>query len=125
MQADESKLKQVLFNLLSNAIKFTPAGGKVLLEGSSNEHEVIVSILDTGIGIAPEEQPRIFGKFYQVYSAEGKSASGPGLGLTLAKSYIELHGGRIWVESEGLGKGSRFTFTLPLKNSHETEKNES
>jgi signal transduction histidine kinase len=108
---DERKVKQVLLNLLSNAVKFTPEGGRISLEARRTDGSVAISVADTGIGIAPEDQAAIFEEFRQVGSDE-KKREGTGLGLTLAKKFVELHGGRIWVESEP-GRGSTFTFTLP------------
>jgi signal transduction histidine kinase len=110
IEADERKLKQVLFNLLSNAVKFTARGGHVNVTARSNGGEVIVSVHDDGVGIAPEDQTRIFEEFEQVGTAQRQE--GTGLGLALARRFVELHGGRLWVESEP-GKGSTFTFTLP------------
>jgi PAS domain S-box-containing protein len=121
--ADEGKFKQILYNLLSNAIKFTPEGGKVTLaaacETLSNEVEPIdaltVMVADTGIGIHPRDQERIFKEFEQIDSSYSRKQQGTGLGLTLTKKLVEMHGGRIWVESEGIeGKGSRFIFRIPL-----------
>jgi signal transduction histidine kinase len=109
---DERKVKQVLLNLLSNAVKFTPEGGRISLKAGQRDGEVEISVTDTGTGIAPEDQTAIFEEFRQVGSDE-KRREGTGLGLTLAKKFVELHGGRIWVESE-LGRGSTFTFTLPV-----------
>jgi signal transduction histidine kinase len=109
---DERKVKQVLLNLLSNAVKFTPEGGRISLRASRIDGTVEIAVADTGIGIAPEDQAAIFEEFRQVGSDE-KRREGTGLGLTLAKKFVELHGGRIWVESEP-GRGSTFTFTLPV-----------
>jgi GAF domain-containing protein len=111
---DERKVKQVLLNLLSNAVKFTPEGGRVSLKAGRKDGAVEIAVTDTGIGIAPEDQAAIFEEFRQVGSDETRKQEGTGLGLTLAKKFVELHGGRIWVESE-LGQGSTFTFTLPIK----------
>jgi signal transduction histidine kinase len=111
---DERKVKQVLLNLLSNAVKFTPEGGRITLKACQKDGTVEVSVTDTGIGIAPEDQAAIFEEFRQVGSDETRKQEGTGLGLTLAKKFVELHGGRIWVESEP-GRGSTFTFTLPLR----------
>jgi signal transduction histidine kinase len=109
---DERKVKQVLLNLLSNALKFTPEGGRIDV-GARRDGEVAeVSVADTGIGIAPEDQAAVFEEFRQVGTAD-KKAEGTGLGLALSRKFIELHGGRIWVKSE-LGAGSTFFFTLPL-----------
>ena len=110
---DERKVKQVLLNLLSNAVKFTPEGGRIGLKAGRTDGMVEISVTDTGIGIAPEDQAAIFEEFRQVGSDETRKQEGTGLGLTLAKKFVELHGGRIWVESEP-GRGSAFTFTLPL-----------
>jgi signal transduction histidine kinase len=110
---DERKVKQVLLNLLSNAVKFTPEGGRVSLKAGLSDGAVKIAVTDTGIGIAPEDQAAIFEEFRQVGSDDARKLEGTGLGLTLAKKFVELHGGRIWVESE-LGRGSTFTFTLPV-----------
>ncbi len=112
---DERKIKQVLLNLLSNAVKFTPEGGRigvkaVLADGAAVE----IAVSDTGIGIAPKDQEAIFEEFRQVGSDEARKVEGTGLGLTLTKKFVEMHGGRIWVESD-VGKGSTFRFTLPSK----------
>ena len=111
--ADERKVRQVLLNLLSNAVKFTPDGGTIGVRARRSNGEVEVSVRDTGIGIAPEDQARVFDEFQQVGKASDRSREGTGLGLTLAKRFIELHHGRIWIESE-LGKGTTFTFAIPL-----------
>jgi len=135
--ADERKIKQVLFNLLSNAFKFTPDGGSVSVaarkvsnvgalrrvahdkEGQDSaspaqERDFIeISVTDTGIGISPEDQKKLFQPFQQMDSALSRKYSGTGLGLSLCKQFIELHGGRIWME--GGGKGSRFVILIPMK----------
>jgi len=115
ISADERKLKQIMFNLLSNAAKFTPDGGSIAVEGRREAEEIIVSVSDTGIGIAPENLQKVFEAFYQVSSGTTDKTPGTGLGLSLTRRFVEMHGGRIWVESEGLGKGSRFTFTVPVR----------
>jgi signal transduction histidine kinase len=112
--ADERKVKQVLLNLLSNAVKFTPEGGRVGLRASPADGAVEISVADTGIGIAAEDQEAIFDEFRQVGSDYARKREGTGLGLTLARKFVELHGGRIWVKSEP-GQGSTFTFSLPLR----------
>jgi signal transduction histidine kinase len=112
VEADERKLKQVLFNLLSNAVKFTPQGGRVTLAASRVEDEVEISVRDTGVGISAEDQAKIFEEFYQV--GPGKTQEGTGLGLSLTRRLVELHGGSLRVKSE-LGAGSTFSFTLPLR----------
>ncbi|HEX6080819.1 MAG TPA: GAF domain-containing protein [Methylomirabilota bacterium] len=112
IRADERKVKQVLLNLLSNALKFTPEGGRVEVRAAMAGASVAVSVADTGVGIAPEDQETVFEEFRQVGAAE-KKAEGTGLGLALSRKFVELHGGRIWVESEP-GRGSTFTFALPV-----------
>src|SRR5213593_3761446 len=98
VQADERKIRQVVLNLLSNGIKFTPEGGRIEVRAVPVDGSVEVSISDTGVGIAPEDQERVFEEFRQVGTAD-KKAEGTGLGLTLCRKFIELHGGRIWVKS--------------------------
>ena len=110
--ADERKLKQVVLNLLSNAVKFTPEGGRVEVRAVPTDGAVEISVTDTGIGIAPENQEAIFEEFRQVSGDYAHKREGTGLGLTLARKFVELHGGRIWVKSQ-LGQGSTFTFSLP------------
>jgi signal transduction histidine kinase len=110
--ADERKLKQVMLNLLSNAVKFTPEGGRVDVRAVPTDGAVEISVTDTGIGIAPENQEAIFEEFRQVSGEYAHKREGTGLGLTLARKFVELHGGRIWVKSQ-LGQGSTFTFSLP------------
>ena len=110
---DKRKAKQVLLNLLSNALKFTPEGGRIDVSARLQNGVAEVSVTDTGVGIAPEDQEAVFEEFRQVGTAD-KKVEGTGLGLALSRKFIELHGGRIWVESE-VGKGSTFTFTLPLR----------
>ena len=109
---DERKIKQILLNLLSNAVKFTPEGGRIGINARQADGSVEISVSDTGIGISPEDQAKIFEEFRQVGSDYAHKVEGTGLGLTLAKKFVELHGGRIWVTSE-VGKGSTFIFTLP------------
>ena len=111
---DERKIKQILLNLLSNAVKFTPEGGRIGINARKVDGAVEISIRDTGVGISPEDQAKIFEEFRQVGSNYAHKTEGTGLGLTLAKKFVELHGGRIWVDSE-VGKGSTFSFTLPEK----------
>ena len=113
-QADERKLRQILLNLCSNAAKFTPDGGRIELKVCRKQRNLVVSVADTGIGLNIEDQQRIFGPFEQVDSSYARSTHGTGLGLALSKSLVELHGGRMWVQSEGIGKGSTFAFTVPL-----------
>jgi signal transduction histidine kinase len=111
-RGDERKFKQILLNLLSNAIKFTPEGGRVTLRAEPIEAGVQVSVTDTGIGISTEDQNLIFEEFRQVGTKDQNKLEGTGLGLTLTKKFVEMHGGRIWVQSEP-SKGSTFSLTLP------------
>ena len=110
---DERKIKQILLNLLSNAVKFTPEGGRIKVEARLGDQNVIVSVSDTGIGIAQEDQEAIFEEFRQAGGSYAHKREGTGLGLTLTRRFVEMHGGKIWVES-ALGQGSTFTFTLPV-----------
>jgi len=112
VRADARKVKQVLLNLLSNALKFTPEGGRIDVRGAAYADRVEVSVTDTGIGIAPEDQEAVFEEFRQV-GASAARAEGTGLGLAISRKFIELHGGRMWLTSAP-GKGSTFTFSLPL-----------
>ncbi|MCP4372889.1 MAG: response regulator [Deltaproteobacteria bacterium] len=141
ISTDERKLKQIIFNLLSNAAKFTPEGGEIRLEANlisdirsriselEKEGKIIsdqsairilqsgieISVADSGIGIKPEDQQRIFGEFEQVDSTYTREQEGTGLGLALTRKLVELHGGWLWMESEGEGKGSTFTFVIPVR----------
>ena len=112
--ADERKVKQILLNLLSNAVKFTPEGGRVGLTAMATDRVVTIAVSDTGVGIAPEDQAAIFEEFRQVGRDDTRKQEGTGLGLTLAKKFVELHEGRIWLESQ-VGQGSTFSFTLPIR----------
>ncbi|MFZ3089642.1 MAG: HAMP domain-containing sensor histidine kinase [Nitrospirota bacterium] len=115
IEADEQKIKQVLSCLLSNAIKFTPAGGSIHIRAQAPQADFVeVSVEDTGIGIKSEDIPKLFKPFSQLESVYTKTTKGTGLGLAFAKKLVELHGGRIWVESE-YGKGSKFIFTIPVQ----------
>ena len=114
IQADERKVRQVVLNLLSNAIKFTPEGGRIEVLAAPKDGAVEVSVSDTGVGIAPEDQETVFEEFRQVGTA-AKKVEGTGLGLTLCRKFVELHGGRIWVKSE-VGVGSTLTFSRPLRS---------
>jgi len=114
IRADEGKVKQVLLNLLSNALKFTPGGGRIDVRAGLQGGVAEISVTDTGVGIAPEDQEAVFEEFRQVGTA-AKKVEGTGLGLALSRKFIELHGGRIWVKSQ-IGEGSTFTFTLPVRH---------
>jgi len=130
IRADERKLKQIMYNLLSNAVKFTPDGGSITLStkvisdfefrhpesmGEEKPSEIKISVADTGIGIRKEDLELIFKPFEQVESSASRKYQGTGLGLSLTRKLIELHGGRIWAESEGEGKGSVFNFIIPAE----------
>jgi signal transduction histidine kinase len=114
VEGDERRIKQVIFNLLSNAVKFTPPGGAVDVSAARVNGEVRIAVADTGPGIALEDHERIFEEFQQTEAGLGQQ-EGTGLGLALSKRFVELHGGRIWLESEP-GNGSTFVFTLPVRS---------
>lgn len=113
LQIDLPKLSVVFVNLLLNAIRFTPAGGEIILHVEEHNHEVMVSIEDTGKGIAEENLEKIFEVFFQEEDHMTRRYGGLGLGLSIARGLVRLHGGRIWAESEGIGKGSVFRVVLP------------
>lgn len=115
VHADERKVHQVLSNLLSNALKFTPSAGHVDVVARMADDRLEVSVSDTGPGIAPEEQELIFEEFGQAKNGSGTTHEGTGLGLPLARKLVELHGGRLWVES-AVGEGSTFRFVLPARS---------
>ncbi len=110
---DVTKFKEIIYNLLSNAIKYTPEKGKVNLTSALKDNNLCISISDTGIGIPKESQNNIFDPFIQVESSLSRKFEGTGLGLALVKRYVEMHGGRVWLESEE-GRGSTFSFTIPV-----------
>jgi two-component system cell cycle sensor histidine kinase PleC len=114
LRADRRALKQVALNLLSNAIKFTPTGGRIMVRGRATSHSIILSIADTGIGIARDALARLGRPFEQVESQLTKSHQGSGLGLAISKSLVELHGGRMRIRST-LGKGTIVMVRLPLE----------
>ncbi len=112
IKADRSKFKQVLYNLLSNAVKFTPAPGSITVTVRDSPEQLTVSVADTGIGMKPEDLPKLFREFEQIDGSYTRRYQGTGLGLALCRRFVEMHGGRIWAESQ-FGKGSTFTFTIP------------
>ena len=125
--ADEDRLNQVLLNLLGNALQYTPAGGAVFItaealrpsgqtaaENFKSKGQLVISIRDTGIGIAPEHLPHLFTRFYRVDKSRSRAGGGSGIGLTITRHLVEAQGGRIQVESAGEGQGSTFSFTLPI-----------
>lgn len=112
---DEARIVQVLTNLISNALQYTPAEGNVRILAKHNRDEIQVSVMDTGIGIPVEHIPHLFTRFYRIDKSRSRQAGGgSGIGLTIARHLVESHGGRIWVESPGIGQGSTFSFTLPI-----------
>lgn len=113
VEADRERVHQVLFNLVDNAVRFTPSGGEVKVAAHRRNGSVEVSVSDTGVGISPEHLPRLFERFYRVDTARSREGGGTGIGLAIARSVVEAHGGHIKAESE-LGKGSVFTFDLPV-----------
>jgi len=112
--ADTDRLTQVLTNLLGNALQYTPPGGHVEISAEPKGNEIQVSVRDSGVGVSPEHLPHLFDRFYRVDKSRSRAGGGSGIGLTIGRHLVEAHGGRIWVESEGVGKGSVFLFTLPL-----------
>ena len=112
IKADRSKFKQVLYNLLSTAVKFTPAPGTITVSVKDSPEQLTVSVQDTGIGMKPEDLPKLFREFEQIDGSYTRRYQGTGLGLALCRRFVEMHGGRIWAESQ-FGKGSAFTFTIP------------
>ena len=110
---DRRRLAEVLQNLLDNAMQYTMSRGKIIISAEAEDAEVIITVSDTGIGIPKADQPRIFERFYRVDAARSREAGGTGLGLSIAKHLVEVHGGRIWVDSE-LGQGSHFHFSIPI-----------
>jgi signal transduction histidine kinase len=110
---DHERTRQVLENLISNAVKYSPDGGTIRVTGRVADDHAIVAVSDQGIGIAPEEQSKLFRRFYRVDNRLRRETQGAGLGLFLARAIVEAQGGRIWVDSQP-GRGSRFSFTIPL-----------
>ncbi|MBL7208730.1 MAG: PAS domain S-box protein [Dehalococcoidia bacterium] len=119
VRGDRARITQVLTNLLSNAYKFTPEGGKINVSAKVTDSQVQVDVADTGTGISAQDRKKLFTRFFRVDSSTTRDIGGTGLGLTIAKSIVEMHGGKIWVESE-IGKGSTFSFTLPAVASVES-----
>jgi two-component system, OmpR family, phosphate regulon sensor histidine kinase PhoR len=113
IRGDATLLRDVLQNLTDNAIQYTPPGGEIRVSAEAKNGEVIVSVADTGIGIPLSDQERIFERFYRVDAARSREAGGTGLGLSIAKHIVEVHGGRLWVDSE-IGTGSKFSFSVPI-----------
>jgi two-component system cell cycle sensor histidine kinase PleC len=114
IEADELKVKQILYNLLSNAVKFTPEGGQVGMRAKKAGSEIEIVVWDTGVGIAPENMQKIFEGFFRVDTPYSRVTEGTGLGLPLSRKLVELHGGKLTAESEGLDRGTLIRFTLPI-----------
>ena len=114
VRVDRDRILQVLTNLLENALRYTPSGGTVTVRAARRGTSVAIMVTDTGVGIPAEHLPHIFQRFYRVDKSRSRSGGGSGLGLTIAKHLVEAHGGQIWAESPGPGRGSTFTFTLPV-----------
>jgi histidine kinase len=111
---DPDRIGQVLLNLLGNALQYTPSGRQVEVRARHQDQLLEIEIRDEGIGIPAEHLPHVFTRFYRVDRSRSRAGGGSGIGLTIAKHLVEAHGGRIWASSPGSGKGSSFTFTLPL-----------
>jgi len=116
VEADEQRIAQVLFNLMSNALRHTSSGGTITTSAELRDGRVLTSVRDTGMGIPPEDLPRVFERFYRADRSRARATGGSGLGLTIAKQIVEAHGGQIWAQS-WLGAGSTFAFSLPLSGS--------
>jgi histidine kinase len=114
VRTDPDRLAQILTNLLGNALQYTSSGGEVHVMATHNQHDASFSVADTGVGLAVEDLELIFKRFYRVDKSRSRASGGSGIGLTVAKHLVEAQGGEIQASSEGIGKGSRFTFTLPL-----------
>ena len=114
LQADPDRLRQVLWNLLTNAVKFTPAGGTLKFEAAGEPGGIRLSVEDSGIGISPESLPHLFRRFWQADASHTRVQGGLGLGLALARDFVELHGGKLVAHSDGLGRGARFEVLLPV-----------
>jgi signal transduction histidine kinase len=113
VEIDPQRIQQVLLNILSNAERYTPEGGQITLSAVKLNAEVRVSVTDSGPGIAPEDLPYVFERFWRGDRSRSRATGGTGLGLAIAKQFVEAHGGRIWAESTP-GKGSTFAFSLPI-----------
>ncbi len=114
IEADELKVKEIIYNLLSNAVKFTPEGGVIGMRAKKVDSAIEIVVWDTGVGIAPENMEKIFEGFFRVDTPYSRVTEGTGLGLPLSRKFVELHGGKLAVESKGLDRGTSIRFTLPL-----------
>ena len=116
VSVDIDRMGQILLNLVGNALQYTPSSGSVNITAIRGHGEIQIDITDTGIGIPPEHLPHLFTRFYRADKSRSRSGGGSGIGLTIARHLVEAHGGRIWVESLGTGKGSTFSFTIPIQD---------
>jgi signal transduction histidine kinase len=121
VEADSRCIEQVVRNLVENAVKYSPQGGEISISGERQDGEVVVTVTDQGVGIAPQYQDKVFERFYRVENRLTRGVSGSGLGLSICKGHIKAHGGRIWLESTP-GQGSAFHFSIPLNAAEEAEK---
>jgi signal transduction histidine kinase len=120
IEADRDRIEQVLTNVISNAIKYSPDGGAVRITGRRENGRVLVSVADSGLGMTEAQLGQLFQRYHRIESDASKRIRGTGLGLYLTKGLVEAHGGRIWAESEGAGKGSTFSFVVPVKRVEKT-----
>jgi two-component system CheB/CheR fusion protein len=114
IEADELKIKEILYNLLSNAVKFSPEGGLIGMRAKKTDSEIEIVVWDTGIGIAPENMKKLFEGFFRVNTPYSRVTEGTGLGLPLSRKLVELHGGKLFVESKGIDRGTSIRFSLPI-----------
>ena len=120
IRADKLRFEELFDNLFNNSVKYSPKGGKITITSSSNDKEVTISITDTGIGMTQEQMDKIFNEFYKA-DASRHDFDSSGLGMSICKRIVEKHGGKIWVESEGLGKGTTVFFTMPIAEKQKTD----
>lgn len=113
---DKDRIIQVLTNLVGNALQYTPSGGRVVIKVHREKSNLLFSVLDNGIGISAEQLPNIFNRFYRTDKSRARASGGSGIGLTIARALVKAHQGRIWAESDGEGKGSTFSFSIPIQN---------
>ena len=116
VRGDADQLRRALFNLVQNAVKYSPNGGEVLIAGEVTPDEVLVRVIDQGVDVTAGEEERIFDRFHRADTRLSRTTTGVGLGLYITRNIVEAHGGRIWAESPGPGRGSTFTFSLPRGN---------
>lgn len=114
IQIDPDRMGQVLLNVIGNSLQYTPRGGMVTAKAKQLDQQILITIMDTGIGIASEDLSKIFARFFRVDKSRSRAGGGSGIGLTISKHLVEAHGGTITAESDGLGQGSRFSISLPL-----------